>query len=217
MTADPHDPDPFRLTRCAECGYDLTGSPQPGRCPECGWYIDITTIEIPIIRTTNGASNAARVLDVVSMFCMLVWFVILPLDLLPRLWWLSPGSFLGWLGAVWITARVIRFFYRRAHRAPRPVLMSTATALFVRRGTVTIARYPWRLFENVKLIQRAMTGRLVLVFHDRLGPSMSAELATDAPSAERARAALEQRIDEARQRGASRSEIEIDADAPSIR
>lgn len=208
----PEPTDPFRLTRCPDCGYDLTGSPQPGRCAECGWFIDATTIEIPIIRTINGAAIAARALDFISIAFVLIWLIILPLDLLPVLWWLSPGTFLGWLGAGWLIGRIARFIYRRTHRMPRSVLMSTSTALFVRRGTTTLARYPWRLFESVRLMRRAMTGRMVLIFSDSLGPSLSAELATDPGSAERARDALAQRIDEARERGANRAEVEVEGE-----
>ncbi len=204
------EPSPFRLSNCPECAYDLTGSPQPGRCAECGWVIDGSTIEIPILRTSNGASHAARATDVISLIAVLFWLIILPLGLFPILWWLSPARFIGWLGVAWIVGRIARLAWHRTHQTPRPVLMSTSTALFVQRGTTTIARYPWRLFEHVQLSRRMLTGRLVLTFHDSLGPNMAAELGMDVATAARARDALAERITAARDRGASRSEVEVE-------
>jgi len=40
MVESADRPDPLQASNCSQCGYDLTGLPRRGRCPECGAPFD---------------------------------------------------------------------------------------------------------------------------------------------------------------------------------
>jgi hypothetical protein len=154
---NPHEvPDPLRLDRCPDCGYLLTGLPEQGICPECGFGYDREMIVLYGRRTAWGPawgvlSQQGPPLDFLPI--VPVMMIALAISLAASSGISSPII----IAAALLTPLIILavFFWRRSIRqnVVAPVQMRLCRAGFAtRRGIGPAKLQPWSGRHCVQII-----------------------------------------------------------------
>lgn len=101
---------------CGKCGYDLSGLPVRGSCPECGQRYD-TQARVGIQRTSRRQQKADRLLRRIrTIACFLAAGVVMGCAGLLSLKAVTPGKPLvagAFLAVLCIVAGITSFLYER--------------------------------------------------------------------------------------------------------
>ncbi len=151
-------PDPLRLDRCPDCGYLLTGLPEEGICPECGFAYNAEMI----VLYGWGSGQRANITNARG------WRVIV-FGLLGCVWALQmllPGTVMlvlyrDWRNMLWVlgmfvglTWALMRRWRRNRQDAPAPVQVRLCPwGLAQRNGIGPVKLRQWRRNTRLRLLR----------------------------------------------------------------
>lgn len=150
----------FKLNACPQCNYDLSGLPESGRCPECGFAYAPGMF----VLTGRGWRLRLRWWEKLAIFILLGYFVLAATTTITvsLFWWMA-----AWIG-VWIAADIRRRIERHRYGGDERYLASLEglTRLMPDRLGKSI---PWRSFRTV--IARNPLGFMHVLPKDKSEPS----------------------------------------------
>ncbi len=145
----PNADDPLRLDRCPDCGYLLTGLPERGICPECGFaYNEQMIVLYGWARNVRGSEGTQRPWAGWWAAKILFWLFVLVI---------TSGAGLILL-IIWLLIRSLRRRQLTAD-APAPVQLRLVPEGFAQRdgvGPVKLCR--WRPDKEQLIFKRTMDG-----------------------------------------------------------
>lgn len=138
------DPDELmRLHECMCCSYNLTGLPDSGACPECGWEYQSGSFAVRVERTMRwaGAITVGLLLLFSSMFMFAVaadasWLFV---------WTTSTIVCFVWIGAMVVDRASNTWFGQRA--------LITPNGVEIWRYHTVHKRYAWRHLREMQTAQ----------------------------------------------------------------
>ncbi len=139
----PADPLASPPRWCPECGYVMAGLPAVGRCPECGWGYEESTVVLygRAVESVEGARPESTpewaVLGSVAVGCLIAATVSLATD--------GSAVAVAAAAAVGVAGAVFAYAWQRrlAPSAPREQVRLTPAGYARRRGFGPVQVEPW--------------------------------------------------------------------------
>lgn len=157
---------------CSRCGYDLRGSIERGRCPECGWRFPPDALCISIYQPGERPSIVQSLTAIVLFTCALILIVRHPNIRMAEMMAIVGLLVLSIIVGAYEIRRWRRSINRIAKSGPQEILMLTDEELILWRGGQAAERIrgSWidtlrvkRFWRHAYLTLRTTAGRKVAV------------------------------------------------------